>query len=592
MGNVNTQEHHWKLLVCLFLTVATLFVYWGVQNHSFIHFDDFTFIANNDHIRGGLSLKNVIWAFTTTYPDYWHPLPWLSHMLDYQLYGLNPKGHHFNNLLFHIANTILIFLVLERMTGALWRSAFVAALFAFHPLNVQPVAWATARKDVLSTFFFMLTVLAYSYYVSHPNVKRYLLVFLSYTIGLMAKPMLVTLPFVLLLLDYWPLGRFRVVKSGTDIKSQTHHSRSPGSLRYFFTNILLEKIPLIALAAVFSFSTLFAVQRIGGVKHSFPLGLRLVTALDSYVCYMGKMIVPHGLSILYPHPGAPPGWRIAGSLLLLVVISFLAVKTLRRHGYFLVGWLWYLGTLVPVIGLVQVGAQKIADRFVYVPLIGLFIVIAWGVPNLTGNRYFRKVAIPFCAGMALLILMIWSYMELGHWKNSVTLFNRAINVTAHNYIMHNSLGIAYTEQKRLDEAITHFQHALTIHPEYAEAHTNMGIAWARKGNLVKAMAHYEEALKIKPDLPFAHRNMGLVLADLGRFKEALKHFRAVQKINPDDPRNHFFMGLVFASMGDGKSALKEYDILKLIHISMANKLLRKVEKPGPESSDHLPLTHE
>ena len=581
MDSVNTHDHHSKLVICLFLTAATLSVYWQVQNHSFIHFDDFAFIVSNHHIQGGLSWEKVIWAFTTTYPDYWHPLPWLSHMLDYQLYGLNPNGYHFNNLLFHIANTLLIFLVFERMTGTRWRSAFVAALFAFHPLNVQPVAWVTSRKDVLSTLFFILTMLAYSYYADHPNVKRYLLVFFSYTVGLMAKPMLVTLPFVLLLLDCWPLGRFRLSQVGVDVTSQTPHFKKSIYQKWLVLHLILEKIPLIALSAVFSFFTFFAVKSIDGIKYSFPLYLRFANALDSYIAYMGKMIVPYHLSILYPHPGMLSGWRITGSVLLLILISFLAIKTFRRHGYFIMGWFWYLGTLIPVIGLVQVGAQKNADRFVYVPLIGLFIVIAWGVPNLTKNWHYRKTALPLSAGVILLILIVCTYIQLGHWKNSITLFNHAINVTADNHIMHNSLGIAYANQKKFDEAIKHFQHALTIQPKYAEAQTNLGIAWAHKGKFEKAMIHYKEALKNKPDFPLAHLNMGLVLAELGRFKEALKEFRSAQRINPDDPQTYFFTGLVFVSMGDRMSALEEYEVLKSINKNLASKLLNEVERLRP-----------
>ncbi len=387
-----------EILICLFLVLATLTVYWQVGNYEFVNFDDDKYIIENFHVQKGLTRDSVIWAFTATHVSNWHPLTWLSHMLDFQLYGLNPSGHHLTNVFFHLVNTLLLFLVLKLMTGALWRSGLVAALFAVHPLHVESVVWVAERKDVLSTLFWMLTLWAYLGYTKRPGVKRYLVILLAFALGLMAKPMLVTLPFVLLLLDYWPLKRIELGQSAIGLPAASQPStiaNKPGAQAF---RLLLEKTPMFVLAAVSSVVT-FIVQKSGGAVgalETYPFKIRMANALLSYVIYLKKMIWPQNLAVFYPHPGQSlPMWQAAGAGLLLVVVSIAVIRAGRRYPYLPVGWLWYVGTLVPVIGLVQVGDQAMADRYTYVSLIGLFIVVAWGVPDVA--RSWRYGKCPRCS---------------------------------------------------------------------------------------------------------------------------------------------------------------------------------------------------
>ena len=389
------------VLVCLFLIITTFAVYWQVHNHDFINLDDDLYITENDQVQKGLSRESVVWAFTTTHAANWHPLTWLSHMVDFQLYGLNPKGHHLTNVFFHLLNTLLLFFVLQRMTGALWRSGFVAALFALHPLHVESVAWVAERKDVLSTLFWLLTIWAYTWYVERPRRTRYLLTLLTFTLGLMAKPMLVTLPFVLLLLDYWPLGRFQVGQLDTALSAPGQASLSTRSVWSQTLRLIWEKAPFFALAAASSIVT-FLVQKGGGAVRPwerFPITIRIANGLVSYVKYMGKMIWPSDLAVFYPHPGASlPIWQAVAAGLLLLSISIAAIRLAKNHPYLAVGWLWYLGTLVPIIGFVQVGGQALADRYTYVSLIGLFIIIAWGVSDIVAKWRYQRVVFIIAAG--------------------------------------------------------------------------------------------------------------------------------------------------------------------------------------------------
>ena len=502
-------------VVCLFLVIAVLAVYWQVGDHEFVNYDDKDYITENQHVQAGLTLKSIAWAFTSTHAGNWHPLTWLSHMLDCQIYGLNPCGHHFTSVFFHILNSILLFLVFKRMTRAFWKSAFVAALFAIHPLHVESVAWVAERKDVLSTFFWMLTMGAYILYVENPGIKKYLLTVLLFALGLMAKPMLITLPFVLLLLDYWPLGRF-----------------NKWSLAL---QLIQEKIPLFVLAAASSIVTFF-IQQSGGAVESLdvlPLTIRISNALVSYVSYIGKMILPHNLAVLYPHPDMPPVWQVAGACLLLVFVSFIAVKTLKCYPYFAVGWLWYLGTLVPVIGLVQVGLQSMADRYTYIPLTGIFIIIAWGVSDLAAKWRYKKEGFAAASAILLSILMALTWFQLKHWINSVTLFRHAINVTKNNSVAHNNLGTALKDHGKLSEAIKHYTEALRIRPKYVDAHYNLGNAFVRRSRISEAISHYTEAVRIKPNDAEVRNNLGSVLFKQGKVNEAIGHYSEALRIKPD-----------------------------------------------------------
>ena len=527
-------------VVCLFLVIAILAVYWQVGNHEFVNYDDNDYITENQHVQAGLTLKSIVWAFTSTHASNWHPLTWLSHMLDCQIYGLNPGGHHFTNVFFHILNSILLFLVFKRMTGAFWKSAFVATLFAIHPLHVESVAWAAERKDVLSTFFWMMTMGSYVWYVERPGTNRYLLVLLFFALGLMAKPMLITLPFVLLLLDYWPLGRF--------------------NKRSLALPLVWEKIPFFVLAAASSIVTFF-VQQSGGAVRSLdvlPLFVRISNALVSYISYIVKMILPHNLAILYPHPKDFPMWQVAGACLLLVFISFMAIRAVRRHPYFAVGWLWYLGTLVPVIGLVQVGSQSMAERYTYIPLTGIFIIIAWGVSDLVARWQYKKEGLAVASAILLSILIVATWFQVGHWTNSITLFSHAIDVTENNSIAHNNLGVALKDHGKLSEATGHYYEALRINPDYVFAHNNLGNALADQGRVSEAISHYYEALRIDHDYVLAHNNLGNALADQGRVSEAISHYYEALRIKPDYADAYYNLGNVLTRQGKINEAISHY----------------------------------
>jgi tetratricopeptide (TPR) repeat protein len=549
------------LLVCLLLVATTLSVYWQVRKHEFVNLDDDLYVTENRYVQAGLTQEGVVWAFTdTSQADLWLPLTWLSLMLDSELYGLKAGGYKFTNVLFHLANTLLLFLVLKRMTGRLWPSAFVAGLFALHPLHVESVAWVTERKDVLSTLFWMLTMWAYLGYVERPGIKRYLVVISMFILGLMAKPMLVTLPFVLLLLDYWPLNRLH--QAGNDLGGERCH-RPPANLvkSNSLFSLVLEKSPLIFLAAVTSVATLLAQHR-GGALESvdfLPIKARIANSLVAYVSYIGKMIWPRPLAVFYPHPGSGlPLWQAVGAGLLLACISVVLVRASRRYPYLMVGWFWYLGTLVPVIGLVQAGVQAMADRFTYVPLIGLFIITAWGIPDLLARWRHRRIVLSLAAIAILSMAMIFSWLQIQLWQNSLSLFEHTLSVTQNNWLVHNNLGLALMESGRLNEAVSHISEALRIKPDYAEAHNNLGVALGEGGNLNEAISHYSEALRIKPDYAEAHNNLGIALARQGRLQEAVNHFSEAVRVNPDFAKAHNNLGIALARQGRLQEAVNHF----------------------------------
>jgi len=435
--------------------------------------------------------------------------------------------HHFTSVLFHLVNTLLLFLILKRMTGTLWRSGFVAALFALHPLHVESVAWVAERKDVLSTFFLFLTLLSYIWYVERAGLYRYLLIILFFILGLMAKPMLVTLPFVLLLLDFWPLGRFPV---GRVQGASVPPIDTPMGSKNWVSQarlLLREKIPFFAVAAVSSLITYLAQNSQNAIKPltRFPLELRLANGLVSYISYIGKMLWPQDLAVFYPHPGQSlPIWKAALAGLLLLVISTAVIRLGRRYPYLPVGWLWYVGILVPVIGLVQVGEQAMADRYTYVPLIGLFIMIAWGVPDLMSRSKYRGTVMAVTAAVVLSTLMLITWKQLHHWKSSTTLFEHALDVTHNNSVAHFGLGNALLEEGKTAEAIHHYSEALRLDPGYVEVRINWGIALIDQGRPADAVNHFSEVLRINPHDGRAHLNLGVALARQGRTAEAIDHY--------------------------------------------------------------------
>jgi len=495
------------ITVCLLLVLVTFAVYWQVYGYDFVGLDDDRYVTENYLVQNGLTTEGILKAFTTFTLGLWTPLTSLSHMLIYDMYGLNPGGHHLANLLFHIANTLLLFFVLRRMTGNLWQCAFVAALFALHPLRVESVAWVTERKDVLSTFFWMLTIWGYLRYVKHPGIYRYLLVILFFILGLMAKPMLVTLPFVLLLLDYWPLYRFQYGHSGTLDK--------PRQWKLVF-HLILEKIPFLVLSVITSVLTCIGVRKEGTVFTSvdvIPYVTRITDALVVYVKYIEKMIWPSKLAVYYPHHEMFSWWEITVACFLFVTMSFLSIRVMKRSPYVIVGWLWYVGTLVPVLGIARAEQQinLIADRFTYVPLIGLFIIIAWGANDLLSRWCYRRIILSIAGGIVISILIILTWKQVQYWENSITLFKHTLKHTSNNYRIHNNLGLALDKQGRTEEAIEHYLQALRIRPDDVDAHNNLGNAFIRKGNIKEAIVHFRKALSINPNNINARNNLNKVL---------------------------------------------------------------------------------
>jgi tetratricopeptide (TPR) repeat protein len=529
------------VLINLSLVLLTLAVFWQVRNHDFLNFDDNEYITENSQVQSGLNRDSIFWAFTTTHVANWHPLTWLSHMLDFQLFGLNPGGHHFTSVIIHIFNTLLLFLVLKQMTGTLWRSAFVAALFALHPLHVESVAWISERKDVLSTFFWLLTMWAYGRYVERPGVSKYLLILLFLALGLMAKPMLVTLPFVLLLLDYWPLERFSLEQP--DVATQPY--KFIEEKRSLSSRLLWEKAPFFVLVIASSFITFYAQQKGGAVipVERLELPLRLANGLVSYVGYIFKMIWPQDLAAFYPHQGINLHmWQVVGAGLLLLAVSIAVIRTARSRPYLLVGWLWYLGTLVPVIGVVQVGGQAMADRYTYVPLIGLFIMIAWSIPDLLAGWRYRRLALSLATGVLIPALMLGSWLQVRYWQNDITLFQHNLEVTTRNHVAHNILGAGLTNQGEIEEAVTHLETALRLAPQYAEAWYNLGIALAHLGKLEEAADHYDKAVQIQPKFAKAHNNLGNTLVRLGKVEEAITHYTEALQLKPKWAEVHNNLG--------------------------------------------------
>ncbi|MBI3620815.1 MAG: tetratricopeptide repeat protein [Nitrospirae bacterium] len=539
-------------VLSLLLMVGTLIVFWPVRHNEFIDYDDHLYVSENPHLRDGLTWAGVRWASTADLTadspnaDYWIPATFLSHLIVIQLFGMDPAAHHLANVLLHALNAMLLFVLLQRMTGSTWPSAFVAALFAVHPLHVESVAWVSERKDVLSGLFFMLTLWAYVRYVERPALHRYLAVVLVFALGLMAKPMLVTVPCLLLLLDYWPLHRI----PATAVQGRGR----------VWWRLAREKVPLFALAAASAVITLLAAQR-EGVVHSFgetPASVRLGNVLVSYVSYIGRMIWPHDLAVLYPYPrGGVPAWQAAGAGVLLVCISLVAIRERRRRPYLIAGWLWYLVALVPVIGLVQAGVQAMADRYTYLPLIGLFILAAWGLSGLLASLRYRQVLLSGAAIGTLAFCIVMVQGDLRYWRNDATLFEQALRVTEGNYIAYNNVGIDLVNAGRLDDARNHFQRAIEINPDFALAHNNLGTVLAAQGRHDEAIRHFAEALRLAPGLVEAKRNLGNELAQRGDTDAAIDLLTDAIRLDPDFAQTHSDLGSVLLKLGRRDDAIAQ-----------------------------------
>jgi len=519
-----------KLLPFLLL-IAILAVYGQVRDYGFVNFDDPDYVADNAHVRAGLTSESLAWAFTSGFGANWFPLTWLSHMLDCQVFGLRSGWHHLNNVLLHALSALLLFAVLQRMTGSVWPTAAVAFLFALHPLHVESVAWISERKDVLSGFFWFLTLWCYIRYVERPRLGRYLLVILVFGLGLMAKPMLVTLPFVLLLLDMWPLRRVA----------------------------LREKAPLFILSIGMSLVTYVVQQRGGAVitLDAIPFASRLGNGLISLVVYIAQMLWPTRLAVFYPYPAEPPAWKITVATLAVVVISVMVVLAIRRRPYLVVGWLWYVGTLVPVIGLIQVGEQSHADRYTYLPLVGLFIMLAWSGADICQHWPRLKPVLAGLAGIACCICASLTWFQIQHWRSSESLFRHAIGVTSGNYLAYTNLGAALRSQGRVDEAVSDFERALEVRPHFVDAENDLGEARLSQGRTDEAIPHFLAALRAKPDFFDAHINLADALDKLGKYNDSAALYRAALQAQPENAAARSGLGMVLAEQGQAEKALQE-----------------------------------
>ena len=536
------------LLIGCLLAAATLTLYWQVQFFDFVNFDDGLYVADNSQVRSGLSIESIKWSFMTFHAGNWHPLTWISHMADFEAYQLNAGGHHWTSVLIHTASAVLLFLVLSSMTGALWRSALAAALFAIHPLHVESVAWVAERKDVLSGFFWILTMGVYSHYVRQATFRRYLLVLGSFVLGLLSKPMMVTLPFVLLLLDYWPLGRFTGANTAFD--KWVRPATAPG--KDAMLRLVLEKIPFLILVAASCIVTVYAqrsADSIASLGHN-PVEVRLANALVSYAEYIQKMLWPVDLAVMYPHAGMPASWMIATALLLLGSISYVAFRKAREMPFLLVGWLWYLGTLVPVIGLVQVGSQSMADRYTYLPLVGIFMVIAWGAQALVERRPMLKYPVLVFSLVVIAGLLSLAKPQVETWENGVTLFEHALAVTEQNPLAHNNLGAAYdVREGSCKKASPHFMRAIELKNDYADAYDNLGTCAFREGDHEGAIRYFQWAAEVDPKFTRARVNLGLMMMNYGKVVAAEEAFRQVLQIDPSLEAAHVNLGALCINQG-------------------------------------------
>lgn len=522
------------------LTGLTLVAFAGVWRNGFVGWDDPQYVTENPHVLAGLTWSGIAWAFTGIEGANWHPITWLSHMLDVSLFGPNAGMHHAVNLVLHVLNALLLFGLLHRMTGVLGRSAFVAALFAVHPLHVESVAWAAERKDVLSTLFWMLTMLAYVAYAERPGWRRYLLVVAAFALGLLSKPMLVTLPFVLLLIDFWPLAR---------------HERTP------WRSLVREKIPLFALSLAASITT-FLVQRHSGAVSELvvvPIGWRVANAIVAYMRYVGKAIWPGDLAALYPFV-APLDTAFVGlAIVFLVSVSIAAFAARSRRPYLTIGWFWYLGTLVPVIGLVQVGYQSMADRYTYIPLIGLFMAAAWAAGELSVALPARRVVLPSLAAAAIVACMILTQRQVRVWRDGVVLWQHTIAVTDQNYVARTNLGYELAQRGRLAEAAVQFEEALRISPTFLPARQSLGLALAKQGKIREATEQYQAAIRLQPTNALLRADFGLALANAQRYNEAKAEYESALQLQPDLAIAHLRLANALVRTGQTVDAIAEYE---------------------------------
>jgi tetratricopeptide (TPR) repeat protein len=550
-GDLTAQNKQKTLLIVLLLAAVALIVYWPAQDFEFTNYDDHVYVSKNRNVQEGFTVKSIAYAFTDVSTSNWHPLTMLSHMLDWSLFRSKAGSHHWTSVLIHIFNTILLFFFLKSATGALWRSAFVAALFAVHPINVDSVAWIAERKNVLSTFFWMAALVFYVRYCVAPGWKRYFPIVISFALGLMAKPMLVTLPFVLLLLDYWPLNRTRW--------NPETNAAIPVLKKETLAALIWEKVPLFALSALSVAATLYAAQSYHSIAtlNMVPIDKRLANVVVSYALYIKQMFWPLAFSVLYPFNYNIPIWQIISAAVLIAAVTFIVCVYYRKIPYLPVGWFWYLGTLVPVIGIVHVGMQSIADRYAYIPLIGLFLIITWGLSDVLKKLVPPKIPAVAAVGI-IATLMFLAQNQLLHWRNSETLYQNAIQVAAKHYLPHKNLALYYIDVKKPKEAVEHMQIAISMKKNDPTLHNSLGVALDMMGKSEEAEKQYKIALKLNPIDAIVHSNMGLLFMKQGKTDEALKHLREAVRLDPKLASAHFYLTRTLKQKGLNGEAASQY----------------------------------
>lgn len=540
LSQIKISTNSKKLIVCLFLIVIAVSVFYQVIQYDFVILDDDVYVTDNLHVRSGLTLQGIRWAFTTTYAEFWHPLTWLSLMFDHQIYGLNAGGYHLTNLILHIMSTLFLFWLFNRMTGSIWRSAFIAAFFAFHPLRVESVAWVAERKDVLSAFFWMLTLCLYVYYTEKSGIKRYLMVLLCFIAGLMSKPMLVTLPVVMMLLDYWPLRRF---------------SSEQG-------NVILwqfrEKLPFFICSALFSLIAIYVQPEYALKDCQYPLESRIVNALASFVIYWQKTFWPVDLSICYSFYGKVPLWQLLGMISLIVAVTAAVISVVKRRPYFFVGWCWYALTILPVLGIIPVGNNAMADRYIYLPSIGMAIMLAWGMPSLFKKEGMEK-KILFAAAIAMVMMLaILTWKQSHYWQNSIELFSRAMQITKDNPQAHDLFASALVEEGKIGEAVDHYSRAIHLQPDNGRTYYNRGVAYAKLGQYHLAVKDYDASIRLNPYYANAFNNRGNIYAMFSRHQYAINDFSEAIRLQPNEV-TYYNRGNSYAELGLYDLAFEDFN---------------------------------
>jgi tetratricopeptide (TPR) repeat protein len=567
-NKINISSSRQKLIIYVVLVFVTLAVFWQVNQFDFINMDDDVYLTGNLNIHSGFTLERFKWAFSTTYAEFWHPLTWLSLMLDYHLYAFNAGGYHLTNLILHILNTLLLFWLFDRMAGEIWRSAFVAAFFALHPLHVESVAWVAERKDVLSAFFYLLTLSLYVYYVEKPVIRRYLFVLLCFVFALMSKSIVVTLPLIMILLDYWPLSRFHL----------WIESRKNNLLLWQFK----EKISFFIFSAALAVITLYAHQNASYKQFlgHIPLDYRIASAPVSLMTYLGKIFWPHDLAIFYPMPYPLSSWYVLGASLLIIIISIAVIVTFKSLPYLFVGWLWYIVTLLPVVGVIPFGPCSIADHYTYLPSIGIAIMIAWGIPSLIKREDVRK-KILFPAGIIFLSIMaIFTWQQCSYWKNSIKLWSHALKVTKETSSAHNYLALALLEKGKIGEAIDHYTESIRIKSDYFEtifAYTGRGAAYATLNQYQRAIEDFNETIRLKPGYATGYYNLGIIYAGLGQYKKAIEEYNEAIRLKPDFTIAYGNRGVLY--LNQGNKELGCYDVQKACALGYCG-LLNMAKKKG------------